>query len=288
MSTGKFWVHRNLFSSDLFTEEKANDTSAWIDLIGMAAYKPKYIKIRDVRVPIQRGEIGHAIEFYAKRWGWSNGKVRRFFKHLEGCGMIKRHPHKSTITTIISIPNYNKYQSNSTADSITDRPYKELSERASKRITDGIQLNKDNNIKEIKESIISKNDVVSNKQEGENIKINKFLEIWNSFIPNREYHVKKLSKARQDIFNSRLNFFANYHESIEQTFKHLCKNIASSDFLNGKNRNGKPSDWDWVMKSDDQWLKILEGNYANHHEQKSIKQESTPLMNKSTFSFGDK
>lgn len=286
MGKGKFWVDRSLFSNDIFTAEKANDTSAWMDLIGMAAYKPTHIKIRDVRVQIQRGEIGHSIDFYAKRWRWSKGKVLRYFDFLEIENMVKRDSHRSTITTIISVINYDKYQSCSTTDNTPDRASNETPERTSNGISDGIQLKKENNREELKESIISKNDVISTEQQKENIQITKLLEKWNSNIPSQEYKVKKLSETRKSKLNARLHSFANYHESIEQTFELLCKNIANSDFLNGKKRNGKPAEWDWVMDSDDRWLKILEGKYTSYQEQKSPKHETTPLMNRPIIRFG--
>ena len=288
MGTGKFWVDRSLFTSDLFTEEKANDTSAWIDLIGMTSYKPKYIKIRDVRVLIQRGEIGHSIEFYAKRWDWSTGKVRRFFKHLEGRGMIKRHPHRSTITTIISIPNYDKYQSNSTAERRTDgqsndssSDYSDGNECNTANRTQLNKENKDNKHFNLKKSYNNDKDSSSQIDKTLNFKI---LEKWNALLPNGSDKTLALSEDRHQTLSSRIAGCKGLHESIEETIDLLFKKIQESDYLSGRTNSGRHTDWDWVMMSDDNWLKILEGKYANKTS-KQIKYK-TPLMDKESIKIG--
>jgi hypothetical protein len=46
---------------------------------------------------------------------------------------------------------------------------------------------------------------------------------------------------------------------LEQVFRKM----EASDFLKGNNRYGWQATFDWVFKNQDNWMKILEGNYDN-------------------------
>jgi len=80
------------------------------------------------------GESLKSMETWARRWNWSRGKVRRFFRLLAGCSMIVAQPdHK---TTRLKVCNYESYQ-NPRPDNETQSP--------GKRTSNGHQTDTDNN-----------------------------------------------------------------------------------------------------------------------------------------------
>lgn len=113
-----FRVNRALTGSDLWLSEPFTRGQAWVDLIGMAGFRAGYVRIRDVRVNYQRGQIATSLRFLATRWQWSVGKVQRFISELENDAQISTVTNN--VSTVISITNYDKYQSGEHADEYTD------------------------------------------------------------------------------------------------------------------------------------------------------------------------
>lgn len=118
------WIklHRALSKSDLWTSEPFTRGQAWADLLMLANHAPKIIRIRGVRVEINRGEVGWSEVKLAERWKWSRGKLRRFLSELKNDERIVQQA--DNITARISIINYDKYQCddtpNDTAEDTTD------------------------------------------------------------------------------------------------------------------------------------------------------------------------
>lgn len=105
------WVafYRDLTSSDLWLAEKFTQGQAWVDLFANANHKPGYFLVHGNRINVDRGQIGWSQVTMAKRWKWSRGKVNRFIKALENDGNIVQVTGQ--YTTVLSICNYEKYQS---------------------------------------------------------------------------------------------------------------------------------------------------------------------------------
>lgn len=103
-------VNRKLFDSDLWLADTFTKGQAWVDLFGNANHTVGKFWVRGNEVKIYRGQIGWSELTMAKRWRWSKNKVRRFLKWLETEQQIKQQ--KTPITTVITILNYDKYQSN--------------------------------------------------------------------------------------------------------------------------------------------------------------------------------
>lgn len=111
---------------------------AWIDLLLLANHEDNYFTVRGVRVDVKRGQTGLAIVNLAKRWKWSQGKIKRFLNELRVDTKIEYQ--NTNVTTIISILKYEEYQkteSRRRADSIAngdkqeDKEDKEERERRS-------------------------------------------------------------------------------------------------------------------------------------------------------------
>jgi len=123
MANGYFNVSRKLLDSPIWVSETFTRGQAWIDLIGLANYRPGAIRKRGIVVPVERGQIGYSEDSLAKRWSWSRGKVRRFLAEL--CMEQQIEQQKSNVCTLITIVNYEMYQTangttSSTASSTTN------------------------------------------------------------------------------------------------------------------------------------------------------------------------
>jgi len=110
------WIklNRKLQLNPLWTSEPFTRGQAWVDMIMIANSNDGFFFKRGIRVNVKRGQIGHDIDTLATKWKWSRGKCERFFLMLEMDSQIVRQ--KSNITTLISISNYETYQSNGKAN----------------------------------------------------------------------------------------------------------------------------------------------------------------------------
>lgn len=112
-------LHRKLTDSELWLAEPFTRGQAWADLFARAAYKPGYVRIHGVRVPYDRGQLVASHRYLSTRWQWSRGKVIRFLNELKTDHQIDIAT--SGVTTVVTILNYDLYQSGDTTNSTTDR-----------------------------------------------------------------------------------------------------------------------------------------------------------------------
>lgn len=108
MDNGWVKLHRQLFDNPIWLAEKFTKGQAWVDLFSNANHKDGSFWVRGNEVKLKRGQIGWSEITMAKRWRWSRNKVRRFLKWLETEQQIEQQ--KTTITSIITILNYDRYQ----------------------------------------------------------------------------------------------------------------------------------------------------------------------------------
>lgn len=101
MHAGWFAVDRELLASDLWLAEKFSRAQAWIDLMGLARFKPGYVRLRGKRIDLGVGQIAWSQQELARRWRWSPGKVRAFIRELKSDGQID---YRSVgVTTVITL-----------------------------------------------------------------------------------------------------------------------------------------------------------------------------------------
>lgn len=91
---------------------------AWIDLLLMANWETATNSINGRVFVQERGEVVTSISFLAKRWRWSENKVRRFLKVLTAEGMV--HTDGRPYGTSITIENYTFFQGGRRADGRAD------------------------------------------------------------------------------------------------------------------------------------------------------------------------
>jgi hypothetical protein len=112
------YLDRDIASHPLWTDKPFARGQAWVDLILLARFAPSQAYIRGLRIDLQRGELAMSQELLAERWGWSRGKVARFLDDMQDNSEIDRRQYNRI--DIITVCNYNQYQSKQATDNTTD------------------------------------------------------------------------------------------------------------------------------------------------------------------------
>lgn len=109
---GKGWlkIQRSLLNSEEWVSEVFSRPQAWIDLLFLTNYKDGSIRVSGQIIPIKRGQCGYSVLTLSKRWKWSRGKTQKYLDELQHIEH-RIEQLKSNRTTVISILNYDKYQS---------------------------------------------------------------------------------------------------------------------------------------------------------------------------------
>ncbi|MDP1991017.1 MAG: hypothetical protein Q8K00_08330 [Syntrophales bacterium] len=127
-STGWIKLHRAIMDTPEWLAEPFTRAQAWVDLLLLANHKASFIRRRGIMVAVERGQVGWSEESLAARWQWSKGKVRRFIAELTLLSQVSRKiseksvPKKTSVSSLISITNYEKYQADGTKDGTEDGP----------------------------------------------------------------------------------------------------------------------------------------------------------------------
>lgn len=156
MREGFFTVKRSLIDSDEWLAEPFTRGQAWLDLFGLANHKDGFIRKRGIKVIVKRGQLGWSEYSLAERWKWSRGKVRRFLTELQTVQQIELQT--DSVTTLITIINYDKHQSGDTA------------KRTTNGTTNGHQTDTNN-----------KNNKYSSNEEYNNTLISEFEKFWSDY-----------------------------------------------------------------------------------------------------------
>ena len=110
MHRGYFAVWRKIQDHEFYREARVfSKYEAWIDLLMEAQHdpEPQTVLMGMTVLTCRYGECLKSNVTWAKKWHWSEARVRRFFKLLENMGQIRRA--SVGISTRISIINYETY-----------------------------------------------------------------------------------------------------------------------------------------------------------------------------------
>lgn len=102
---------------------------AWRDLLHECRYADGYVMNGGRKMLIERGSMIGAVSWIAHRWNWSPQTVRTFLDKLELDGMISRgvpgasesNKHVGKVSTVISVRNYDVFQSPVATNQQTDQ-----------------------------------------------------------------------------------------------------------------------------------------------------------------------
>ena len=139
------WIklHRRIVENPYYFSEPFTRSQAWIDLLIIANHREGFFFKRGIKVIVKVGEVGYDLDTLSKRWRWSRGKAERFLNELEKDNQIVRQ--KTNITTILSIVNYSKSQTDRKAN---DKPSSKADGQQTIKQTDtNKNVNNDNNEK---------------------------------------------------------------------------------------------------------------------------------------------
>lgn len=168
-----------LYFAEPFTKRQARQ-----DMLLLANHKDGVIVVRGNIVQIKRGQLWYSEHTISQRWQWSRNKVRRFLNYLETIQQIDQL--KSKVKSVISIKNYEKYQTDDTSKGTTE---------GHQTIQQTDTNKNDNNIKNTKINITG-----STEDFLENASANKTLEsFWKEYPHFRQAKKKIVFSALKDI-----------------------------------------------------------------------------------------
>lgn len=119
---GKGWIslHRKIQDCWIWGDKPYDKARAWIDLLLSASHSDAKIMSEGRPIEIPRGSVLTSILKLSDRWGWSKGKVKRYFDDLENDNMITTR--RTNRWTIVNIVNYGIYNDKPSKDEPTDEP----------------------------------------------------------------------------------------------------------------------------------------------------------------------
>lgn len=238
-----------------------------------------------------RGQYPASIRFLAKRWQWSEKKVRSFLEHLRKEGMITSECTQGI--NIITLCKYDEYNDvgttkgtikgtdiNMEINSLKEEwaqlraqleaqpmnnnpPQSEFSQKLGH--TEGTNTKKDkereyidislnNQEKENTPNGVPKKDKLSSASLSERVDYNGLMEYYNSTFKDKLQQIKLMTEARKKAVKARIAQYGK--ESIRTAFNI----VLQSPFLLGENNRNWKCDFDWIFKQAN-YTKILEGNY---------------------------
>jgi hypothetical protein len=95
-----------------------------------------------------------------------------------------------------------------------------------------------------------------------NIDYNEIIDLWTENCPNLSKPTKMTDMRREKI-RIRLSEMGKDRASQIATIKEVFAKIGASDFCNGKNDRGWKADFDWILKNESNWVKVIEDKYIN-------------------------
>ena len=242
-NTGYIKLHRQIEDCWIWNCEPFSKGQAWIDLLLQANHEDHNTMFNGDVMVIGRGQRLTSIKALSERWMWSRHKVSDFLDTLEKDNMISQK--RDNKRTLINIVNYGIYQ-----DAVSESGH----QTDIKRTSNGHQKDTNNNDKNDKNGRIESNTIVLDRPKTPS-DIEQIVEAWNS-LPACIAKVTRIvpDKARYVFIKARLKEYSlgDFEKAIE--------NIRTSDFLQGKNKNGWTITFDWFIRPNN-FPKVLDGQY---------------------------
>ena len=248
-------ISRRLFEHQLWCEERIYSRfEAWLDLIQSARFEDTKQLIGNRFIEVKRGQILASLRFLAGRWQWSTKKVNSFLDLLIQDKMIIKETPKETGQTVITICNYDKYNSQIIQEETEKKQQGNTKETPRKQ--QGNKVNKDkkeNNIGDSDESLVCG----ASQPHTEHIDYSELVKFFNEETKGVFGTVRTpLSDSRKGMINARIKSYG------KKTFADMIRKAYQSDFLKGQNKKGWTASFDWLIKPTN-FEKVISGNYDN-------------------------
>ena len=241
-------VHRKIQNHWVWETEKPFDKrSAWIDILLMVNHKPGKVFFNNEIVEVDTGERITSEVKLAKKWGWSRTKVRTFLKLLEQDDMIENIKENGKRTRL-KVLNYSKYQGLENSKKTEKKQGENNTKTRAKQERN--TNNNDNN---------KNNDNNDNKDKNKpSVPYQKIKKLYNQICGDQLPSIRTISDQRRKHLRARWK-----EEGNLDIFEYLFRKTIQSDFLTGDNDRGWQADFDWLIKNETNFNKVLEGRYDN-------------------------
>ena len=291
-------LSRRFFSNIMWNEARTfSSCEAWLDLIQSARFDatPRKECIGGREVVYNRGQYPASIRFLAKRWQWSEKKVRSFLEHLRKEGMITSECTQGI--NIITLCKYDEYNDVGTTKGTIKGTIKgtDISMEINSLKEEWAQLRA-----QLEAQPMNNNPPQSEfsqklgHTEGTNTKKDKEREYIDISLNNQEKEntpngVPKKDKLSSASLSERVDYnglMEYYNSTFKDKLQHIklmtearkkavkariaqygkesirtaFNIILQSPFLLGENNRNWKCDFDWIFKQAN-YTKILEGNY---------------------------
>jgi len=251
--SGYFKIHRQIFNSWIFADDKA--FKIWVWIIGKARHTPG-------NVPLKCGKGMMTVKLKTGQFIFGRHKAEDVL-FLDG-SLIYRKMQKMQDDKMIKIESNNQYSI------VTVCNYAEYQVSEDDNRTTDEQLTNNRCTTDAQPSNTNKND--NKLKEGKEKKKNyppykKIVDYFNDkckLLPT----VKTITEARKTALRARWNNNGN------DQIKKVIDTVSSNSFFSGENDRNWKANFDWIMKEGN-FIKILEGNYSDvTNKPKTFKHES--------------
>ena len=273
-NTGWILTYRKIRDHWTWPDGEYSKLEAWLDLLFEAEYETVQTKKKGEVVEIERGEQLYSKRKLAEKWQWSRTKLNNFLNCFKLDKMIKiKKTGMYHFPIKIRICKYDLYQKKKSQLEVSEpQGVKSDFEDPKHQSRANKNTNKNTNTKTLEhqgvtpenqtpktpiKKPIKKHNINIKNKEKEAITIIRICEIkklWNK---------SKATKNIRKITNGRKQHISDLWESDilvnKSDWKELIKQIGASKYL----QNQKWFDFDWIIKSEDNATKVLEGKYQD-------------------------
>ncbi len=273
MSEGWIKLHRDIFTHWIF--EDVEYFRAWLFIVGNAAFDDTKQKVGNKIVTVKRGEFVVSERRLCELFTWSKSKLRNFFDILISENMLKKEIiNKKTKLIIV---NYEVFQNQETKkepeknQETTEKEPRKDQEKTKKRAEKDQKETTKEECKEDKEINNISKEILPNPSPDKN-KNTPYQEIVNLFNTT----CTSLPKARELSAKRKEKIKVRFKEKPNLNFwSEIFKKVESSDFLCGRSGSWKCG-FDWIFKNNENYIKIMEGNYDNKGTSEPAKSRGYP------------
>lgn len=273
-----FAVSRTIFDHPVvgIRNRPYTELEAWLSLLAMAEYENRRVMNKGEVVVLDPGQLMAAHIFLAKRWDWSQDKVRYFLQRLANEAMITRFCNtqnanrRTNQIQIITICNYSKYQMTDGEEHQAN--YHAVSQASTKPAPSAHQANTTNlTLKHTNtptqessvEDLSADADAPLLDEPSPKQKQNHYdaLQAFNAY--NELAQKIGLSLARSLTPQRRKNLMARLREHGGlDAWQIALNNIERSAFLRGSNPKGWVANFDFMLQASS-FAKLVDGVYGN-------------------------
>lgn len=213
-------LFRKVVENDLFNEKPFDRWHAFEYLLIQACRFEKTVIIKGQTIHLKPGQLIIGQRKLAATFGWSRGKLARFWELLEDLEMttIDGATYGASIGTLVTIENYEKYQGEEDAGEATYEATNRATDSTTNRATDRANTKKDKKDKKEKEYIMPPmgefENVLITEEELEKLK-ERFPYDWEDRINSLSAYMKSKGKRYKSHYATILTW-ARKEEQLPQ------------------------------------------------------------------------